>query len=149
MGYDFPTYSLEQYADEKTDISTRKQVPELDTKDYVAFHDTWIGDFAKRASSKLFEMQEREYVFVNKKNGFPRRITCENVILSKDAYVNMVCIARISYLAERFPQDSTAKYPYTIEFNFPGTEIDNASEIGRTIADVITGFLDRSSLKKN
>lgn len=144
MGSKWPGYrgSVEEFSVEHDDRWIRMQVPELDTNKYAAFHDTWTGAYAKQAPPNILAEAAGEYIFLSKSiDEQPRAMICETVIKTGDAYRKLRCNATIPFLSERYPQEPSGRYPYTISFELPGDEIDAASEVGRQVIQAVTAFL--------
>jgi hypothetical protein len=147
-GYDFPTYSVEEFATQHDERWVRNRVPGLDTEKYSAFHDAWISEYARKAPPNILSMQAGQYVFINKKKEDPRRITCQTATQTDNRYRNLSCAIRISLLGDKYPQESSGRYPYTLEFTIPGTKIDNAAELGMDVTQAVLAFIDPATTVK-
>jgi len=134
--------SVAEFGAERDDRWVRKRIPELDTQKYAAFHDAWTGEYAKQAPPKILAAQAGDYMFISRNKDEPRVLTCQTVLETGDVYRKLRCIAAITFLAERYPQEPSGRYPYTITFDLPGTEIDAAAEVGRHVTQAFLAFLD-------
>jgi hypothetical protein len=140
QAYRYLPYTMEEFAKEKDSRWTRKRVTALDTRSYAAFQDVWNEDYIRSlkipptALARLIEANSGQYFFVSKDESGLRHITCMTIQHTSNAYQNLRCIAHEPYRAKDYPLDSDERFPYSVDFDFPGTELDKAATVGDQIA---------------
>ena len=72
-----------------------------------------------------------------------RRLTCTKVRATGRTFFDLDCTARTPYLTDRFPRAADGTYPYSIEFDLTGTEIDDTPAIGAAVSSRMDSFLER------
>jgi hypothetical protein len=132
LGYRFSHYTVEQFAGGPYEadhfaFGTRSRISELDTTEYAAF----------RAGAYIFIKRKGDDAF--------RLIICTSQKLAAASLEDLECFARTNFVQDGFPQTPEDKAEYTIEFGFPGTEIDSVMEVGAVVSNAISGFVETAT----
>ena len=151
--YVFEDKSVEKFGRLTFPGMIRRRAPELDTRDYAAFVESYGDDAIAKMSKILPEALVQKSIasaagqsFLVRKDADARyrRLTCTKVRATGRTFFDLDCTARTPYLADRFPRATDGTYPYSIVFGLTGTEIDDAPAIGAAVTSRMDSFLERT-----
>lgn len=130
QGYVFDDNGVDEFlAEQFPGQGSRERVPALDTENYAAVHVLRSEGFRENSSGGKTERRLDTYFFVAKENRSPHIVSCSGDPNDAGFLQHSRCNARAAFLVDEFPRDAEGKYPFTLEYNFPGADIDRVSAI--------------------
>ncbi len=122
--YVFDENSVEEFASEVHPWELwRERMTKLDTNSYAA-----VRSFPS------------SYFFVGKGLQSPHVVVCQAPLGVTDIPEKAECTGRTGFLVKDFPRLSNGTYAFTLEYSFPGAQLDHASDIQEAIVDAVSAF---------
>lgn len=114
----------------------RQRVQKLDTRNYAAV--LVLPNEKFRKDPVTGRENKGSYFFVAQGRQSPHDVFCWSSPDERDIPGNVLCVGRTGFLTYEFPRESSGGYPFTLEYEFPGSELDHAPEIEDAILKAVS-----------